>query len=451
MQHYQIAIVGFGKAGKTLGAKLATQGKKVALIEEDSNMYGGTCINIGCIPSKSLVKSANLAPNPSSWEEKQKYYRQAIVEKRELVKKLRQKNYDKLKKLENLTLYLGTASFIDERSLKIQGSEEIQISADKIFINTGAIPVIPPISGLEESRNALTSKELMELENLPKELAIIGGGFIALEFASMYASFGSKVTILQIGDTFLPREDRDLAQAIFESLQAQGIKFEFNLKFAKIQDLQDRTFIHCQRNGESLVFECDSLLIATGRKPNTAKLQCQNANLELDERGAIKVNDLLQSNIPHIYALGDVNGGMQFTYISLDDYRIIDSQFKDQAYTKSQRRQIPTSVFINPSYSRIGLNEEEARKAGYQIKIAKLPTASIPKAQVLQKTTGLLKAIINAENHEILGVMLFCEESHEMINLIKLAMDAGLKYEVLRDMIYTHPTMSEIFNELFDV
>lgn len=199
------------------------------------------------------------------------------------------------------------------------------------------------------------------------------------------------------------------------------------------------------------MFECDSLLIATGRKPNTEKLQCQNANLELDKKGAIKVNDLLQSNIPHIYALGDVNGGEQFTYISLDDYRIIHSQFKNQSYTKAQRLKIPTSVFINPSYSRIGLNQEEALKAGYEIKIAKLPAAAIPKAQVLQKTTGLLKVIINAKNHEILGAMLFCEESHEMINLIKLAMDAGLKYEILRDTIYTHPTMSESFNELLDV
>lgn len=451
MQHYQIAIIGFGKAGKTLAGKLAMQGRKIALIEEDSNMYGGTCINIGCIPSKSLVKSASHAPTSSSWEEKQEYYRQAIAEKKELTKKLRQKNYDKLKSLENLTLYLGTASFINQTTLKIQGSEETQISADQIFINTGAIPFIPPIAGLKESRNALTSKELMDLENLPKKLAIIGGGFIALEFASMYASFGSEVSILQTGDRFLPQEDRDLAQAIFESLQAQGIEFHFNLKFTNIQDLQEKTLIHCQCNQEALVFECDSLLIATGRKPNTEKLQCQNANLELDKKGAIKVNDLLQSNIPHIYALGDVNGGEQFTYISLDDYRIIHSQFKNQSYTKAQRLKIPTSVFINPSYSRIGLNQEEALKAGYEIKIAKLPAAAIPKAQVLQKTTGLLKVIINAKNHEILGAMLFCEESHEMINLIKLAMDAGLKYEILRDTIYTHPTMSESFNELLDV
>lgn len=175
MQHYQIAIIGFGKAGKTLAGKLAMQGRKIALIEEDSNMYGGTCINIGCIPSKSLVKSASHAPTSSSWEEKQEYYRQAIAEKKELTKKLRQKNYDKLKSLENLTLYLGTASFINQTTLKIQGSEETQISADQIFINTGAIPFIPPIAGLKESRNALTSKELMDLENLPKNLPLSAG------------------------------------------------------------------------------------------------------------------------------------------------------------------------------------------------------------------------------------------------------------------------------------
>lgn len=451
MQHYEIAIIGFGKGGKTLAAKLATQGKKVALIEKDEKMYGGTCINIGCIPSKSLVNSAHHTPTSSSWEEKQEYYRQAILQKRDLIKKLRQKNYDKLKSLENLTLYLGVASFINQTTLRIQGAEEVQISAEQIFINTGAVPLIPSIPGLKESRHMLTSSTLMDLEKLPKKLAIIGGGFIALEFASMYASFGSQVSILQIGDSFLPKEDRDIAQTIFESLQAQGIEFEFNVEFAKIEDTQDKTLIHCRRNNQAIAFECDAFLVATGRKPNTEELQCQYANLELDSKGAIKVNDHLQSNIPHIYALGDVNGGSQFTYVSLDDYRIIYSRFKGQSYTRSQRREIPTSVFIAPSYSRVGLNEEEARKAGYEIKVAKLPAAAIPKAQVLRKTTGLLKAIINAQNHDILGVMLFCEESHEMINLIKLAMDAGLKYETLRDTIYTHPTMSEIFNELFDV
>lgn len=297
----------------------------------------------------------------------------------------------------------------------------------------------------------LTSSEIMDLENLPKKLAIIGGGFIALEFASMYAHFGSQVTIIQIGDTFLPKEDRDLANSIFNSLQTQGIEFQFNVEFTKIEDMQDKTLIHCRRDNQAIAFECDAFLVATGRKPNTEKLQCQNANLELDKRGAIKVNDLLQSNIPHIYALGDVNGGMQFTYISLDDYRIIRSQLENQTYTRANRKEIPTSVFINPSYSRIGLNEEEARKAGYEIKISKILASAIPKAQVLQKTTGLLKVIINAQNHHILGAMLFCEESYEMINLIKLAMDAGLKYETLRDTIYTHPTMTEVFNELFDI
>ncbi|MED65801.1 pyridine nucleotide-disulfide oxidoreductase, partial [Campylobacter jejuni] len=182
MKHYEVIIIGFGKGGKTLAAKLAMLGKKVALIEEDENMYGGTCINVGCIPSKSLVKNSLCADKNANWEIKQNFYYNAILEEKQLSAMLRQKNYDKLNALENITLYLGKASFINEKTLLIQGEKEVQISADRIYINTGSIPIIPDIKGLDQSKNVLTSKELMAQENLPKHLVIIGGGYIALEF-----------------------------------------------------------------------------------------------------------------------------------------------------------------------------------------------------------------------------------------------------------------------------
>lgn len=450
--NYEIVIIGFGKGGKTLAAKLAAQGKKIALIEEDEKMYGGTCINVGCIPSKSLVKSSLLAQKEVSWNEKQEFYRKAILEEKELTAKLRQKNYEKLKSFENINLYLGKASFVDEKTIKIQGKEEITLNADTIFINTGAKAFIPEeLQSIKNNARVFTSKELMSLEKLPQKLLIIGGGHIALEFASMYSAFGSKVVVVQRGEQFLPDEDKDLAECIFESLKSKGIDFQFKMKFEKIEESGDKSILYFQKENQSFSFECDAVLIATGRTPNTQNLHCEKAGIDLDKKGAVIVNEKLQTNKNHIYALGDVNGGLQFTYISLDDFRVVYAQMNQKNYTTSQRKNIPFSTFISPCYSKVGLNETKALAQGYEIKIAKLPAMAIPKAQVLQKTQGLLKIIINAKNDEILGAMLFCEESYEMINLIKLAMDCGVKYQILRDQIYTHPTMSESFNDLFDI
>ncbi|HEG6276816.1 TPA: FAD-dependent oxidoreductase [Campylobacter jejuni] len=451
MKHYEVIIIGFGKGGKTLAAKLAMLGKKVALIEEDENMYGGTCINVGCIPSKSLVKNSLCADKNANWEIKQNFYYNAILEEKQLSAMLRQKNYDKLNALENITLYLGKASFINEKTLLIQGEKEVQISADRIYINTGSIPIIPDIKGLDQSKNVLTSKELMAQENLPKHLVIIGGGYIALEFACIYANFGSKVTLLQRNDTFLGKEDKDFADLIFQNLENKQIDIRLGVQFKEIKDFDQKSIVFFTQDHQDFEIECDMILLATGRKANTLGLSCDKAGIQLDKRGFIIVDDTLKTNKDSFYALGDVNGGLQFTYVSLDDYRIAYAPFRQQNYTKSKRKVIPYSVFIDPPFSRVGLNEKESIDAGYRIKVVKLPVVAIPKAQVLKKTYGLLKAIINEENDEILGAMLFCEESHEMINIVKLAMDTNLKYQVLRDQIYTHPTMSESFNDLFDI
>lgn len=326
------------------------------------------------------------------------------------------------------------------------------MNADTIFINTGAKAFIPEeFQSIKNNARVFTSKELMSLEKLPQKLLIIGGGHIALEFASMYSAFGSKVVVVQRGEQFLPDEDKDLAECIFESLKSKGIDFQFKMKFEKIEESGDKSILYFQKENQSFSFECDAVLIATGRTPNTQNLHCEKAGIDLDKKGAVIVNEKLQTNKKHIYALGDVNGGLQFTYISLDDFRVVYAQMNQKNYTTSQRKNIPFSTFISPCYSKVGLNETKALAQGYEIKIAKLPAMAIPKAQVLQKTQGLLKIIINAKNDEILGAMLFCEESYEMINLIKLAMDCGVKYQILRDQIYTHPTMSESFNDLFDV
>lgn len=454
MKHYDAVIIGFGKGGKTLAGSLAGMGKKVAMIEKSDKMYGGTCINVGCIPTKSLVNSAkaSVIQKPGSYDEKNRLYWEAVEEKRRLTGMLRKKNFDKLNDLDNVTVYNGLGSFVSANRVKIETAEEtFEVEGDQIFINTGSVSVIPPIKGIEGNPYVYTSDSLMELDVLPKRLAIIGGGYIGLEYASMYTDFGAEVTVYQIEDKLIPREDRDIAEAIQKAFEDKGVRFEMNVQTEEIENAGDEAVVHYKKDGTALSAGADAVLIATGRKPNTDGLNLEAAGVEKTPRGAVKVDEKLRTSAPNIWAMGDVAGGLQFTYVSLDDFRIVKDQLAGSGKRASNDRTVPYSVFIDPPFSRVGLNEEEAAAQGYHVKIAKLPAAAIPKAQVLRKPVGLLKAVIDADTNKILGAMLFCEESYEMINIVKLAMDAGLDYTVLRDQIFTHPTMSEALNDLFAV
>lgn len=452
MKKVDAAIIGFGKGGKTLAGALAAAGKQVAIMERSDQMYGGTCINVGCIPTKSLVHSAAASEaQGGTFEEKSARYAAAIAEKRRLTGMLRKKNFDKLNDLPNVDVIHGTTSFIGPHTLSVQTANgEEKIEAEQIFINTGARPFVPPISGLKESAHMVLSESLMELDTLPEKLVIIGGGYIGMEFASIYANFGSTVTVIQDGPVFLPREDEEIAREVLKSLADRGIQVLLSAQVASVQDRADRAVLSVQTEAGAEELEADAILVATGRRPNLEDLHPEAAGVELTPRGAIQTDPFLRTSVPHIWAMGDVAGGLQFTYISLDDFRIVKSQLLGNGSRSTENRgAVPYSVFLDPPFSRVGLSEKEAREQGYDVKIVKLPVAAIPKAQVLRKTTGLLKAVIDAKTNQILGAHLFCEESHEMINLIKLAIDAKLPYPVLRDSIYTHPTMSESLNDLF--
>ena len=454
MKKYDAVIIGFGKGGKTLAGTLAAGGKKTALIERDHKMYGGTCINVGCIPSKSFVTSAAFSAKlDSSFEEKAKLYKEAVAKKTKLTDALRDKNYHKVADLENADVYNGEASFVDDRHVKVVLQDEtIELEADQIFINTGASPFIPPIEGLTDSSRVYISETMLSLEDLPRQLVIIGGGYIGMEFASIYRNFGSDVTVIQDGDVFLPREDRDIADAVFASLKERGVEVLLSTKINSVHDKDTQTAVSVETPDGPKEILADAVLVATGRRPNVKDLNLEAAGVVLTPRNAVKTDEFLQTTAPGIYAMGDVVGGLQFTYISLDDFRIVKSQILgDKKRNINNRGAVPYSVFLDPPFSRTGLSETEAIQQGYDVKIAKLPAAAIPKANVLGQTTGLLKAVIDAKTNEILGAHLFCAESHEMINLIKIAMDAHLSYTVLRDTIYTHPTMSEAFNDLFNI
>lgn len=434
-------IIGFGKGSKTLAKFLGQQGEEVLLVEKSPKMYGGTCINIACLPSKRLILEAGVGSD----------FSEAVAGKNEMTALLREKNYQMLAQEETVTVLDGAAHFIGEKEIEVTGPAGKQIfQGDRIFINTGASPVLPPVPGLKESKKRLDSTQAMDLNDLPKELLILGAGYIGLEFAAMFANFGSQVTVLDHSPEFLPREDDDIRAAVKADLEAVGVKFILGADVDKVSDEADKVVAHYQLGGEKMQLSADKILVAAGRRANTADLNLAAAGIETDDRGNIKVDDHLRTSADQVWALGDVKGGPQFTYVSLDDFRIVKDQLFGEGKRKVSDRQIlPTSVFITPPLSAVGLNEKAAQKAGISYQLFKLPVAAIPKAKVAKDSRGFFKALVDPASGQILGASLYGLESHELINQITLAMQAKLPYSFLRDQIYTHPTMSEAFNDLF--
>lgn len=455
MNAFDVIIIGFGKGGKTLAAEFAKRGQKVAIIERSDKMYGGTCINIGCIPTKTLVHQAKMASalKDATFEERSEFYRNAVSVKESVTSTLRNKNYHNLADNPNVTVYTGIGSFVSADVVAVRtATEKIRLTSKQIIINTGAETVIPPIEGVAGNPFVYTSTSIMELADLPRRLVIIGGGYIGLEFASMYASFGSQVTVLESYPELIAREDRDIAASVKETLEKKGIVFRMNAKVQSVNRVEDKaivTFADSQTN-EVFVLEADAVLLATGRRPNTKDLNLEVAGVEVDVRGAIIVDEYLKTTNPNIRAVGDVKGGLQFTYISLDDYRIVrEDLFGDKERRTGDRNPVSYSVFIDPPLSRIGLNEEEARRQNRDIIVKKLPVMAIPRAKTLGETDGLLKAIIDKNTGKILGCVLFAPDSGEVINTVAVAMKTGQDYTFLRDFIFTHPSMSEALNDLF--
>ncbi len=441
MNQYDLIVVGFGKAGKTLAKFAAQQGKRVAVIEKSAEMYGGTCINIGCIPSKVLVHDGIEAAS----------FNDAMQRKRDVVNALNSKNYHNLADEETVDVINMTASFKSAHAIDLlnaQGEAVQTIEGKNIVINTGAKSVIPNIKGIDTSQRVYDSKAIMDLTQQPKRLVIVGGGYIALEFASIFANFGTTVTVLERSDQILKREDAVIAQQVTEDLTQKGIQFIYNAETEAIEDEADVTKVVTNQG----TFEADAILVATGRKPNTEGLNLEAAGVQLGQRGEIIVNDKLQTSVDHIYAVGDVHGGLQFTYISLDDFRIVKSQlFGDSKRTLAQRGVVPYTMFIDPPMARVGMTATEAREKGYDILENQVAVNTMPRHKINNDTRGLFKAVVDAKSGQVLGATLYGQQSEELINIVKLAIDQQLPYAVLRDNIYTHPTMAESFNDLFNV
>jgi probable pyridine nucleotide-disulfide oxidoreductase len=450
--HVDGAVIGFGKGGKTLAVFLANQGMQTALIEQSQEMYGGTCINIACIPSKALALAAEagMGRHFTTFEEQAAYYQEALYTKGQLTSFLRQKNYANVNNNPHAQVIDGKVSFLSphEMHVKLSSSDEdLLVYAENIFINTGTFPAMSPIAGLTESKRVYNSTSLMELQSLPRELVVIGSGHVGLEFASIYTGFGSRVTVIARSGALLPGYDREIAELVQHTMEQRGIQFRFHSTVQQVQDRDKHTSVTFS---DGVEIATDAILLAVGRTPVTKDLALEKAGVAMDERGFIKVDEFLRTTTPNIWALGDVNGGPQFTYISLDDFHIVRDQFGDgKQHSRLDRRNVPSSLFIEPTLSHAGLTTEEAQAQGYEVKVAKLPAAGIPRAQQLQQTDGLLKAVVDAQTGHILGCTLFCADSSEVINTVSMAMNAGLDYTVLRDTIFTHPSMSEALNDLF--
>lgn len=382
-------------------------------------------------------------------------YKQAIGRKNRLTSFLRNNNYERLSKRPNVTVYTGEGSFVSANIIKVALPEgDIELQGKEIFINTGSTPIIPAIDGIKESQKVYTSTTLLDLNVLPQRLIIVGGGYIGLEFASMYAEFGSKVTLLEGGNRFMPRNDQDIANSVKEVLEKKGIEIHLNARAQSIHDTNDGVTLTYSdvSDGTPYFVDGDAILIATGRKPMIEGLNLQAAGIGVDAHGAIVVNDQLRTTVPHVWAMGDVKGGAQFTYLSLDDFRIIrDQLFGDKKRDIGDRDPVPYAVFIDPPLAHIGLTEEEALKRGYSFKVSRLPATSVVRSRTLKQTDGMLKAIVNDHSGKIMGCTLFCAEAPEIINIVAMAMKTGQHYTFLRDFIFTHPSMSEGLNELFDI
>lgn len=437
---YDIIIIGFGKAGKTLAGALGNDGRKVALIEKSSKMYGGTCINTACIPSKTLIEEAGRGAS----------FKDAMDRKIDVVNALNKKNYANLEDNENVDVYTKTARFKDNRTVEILDGENVQeeLTAETIVINTGAKSNIPGIEGMDTTKNIFDSEGIMELDHQPDSLVVLGAGYVSLEFISLFTKLGTKVTVIDRSEHVLIKEDKDIGTAVYDDMVEAGVEFVSGTETTKVSNDGDSVRVETD-NGE---FKADAMLVATGRIPNTDGLALDNAGVKLDDDGAVAVNDNLQTSVENIYAVGDVKGGMQFTYISLDDFRIVYDQLKgDGGRTIENRGAVPYTVFIDPPFSRVGMTASQAKKKGHEVAEGKVPVKEIPRHKVNNDARGVFKAVVDKDTDKVLGASLYGKSSEEIINIVKLAIDHDITATALKNNIYTHPTMAESFNNLFDV
>jgi len=454
-QQYDAIVIGAGQAGGPLATALARAGRKTALIEREH--VGGTCINEGCTPTKTMVASARVAYLARRAADYGIHTGAVTIDmarvrerKRAIVDSFRNGSQQRIEATPGVDLLFGEASFSGPKALEVRlnSGETRQLTADTIFINTGARPAVPTLPGLDDVP-FLNSTSIMELDRVPEHLLVLGGGYIGLEFGQMFRRFGSQVTIVQRGNQLLGREDDDVAEAVAAILSEDGVEILLESDALRVERAGDAITLVVRTRAGERTLRGSHLLVAAGRVPNTDRLNAGAAGVQLDRRGFMPVNERLETNVPGIYALGDVNGGPAFTHISYDDFRIIRTNLLEGGAATTTQRQVPYTAFIDPQLGRVGLSEQAARAEGRAIQVAKLPMTSVARALEIDETRGFIKAIVDADTKQILGCAVLGVEGGEVMAVLQVAMLGKLPYTALRDGVFAHPTLAEALNNLF--
>lgn len=454
-ERYDAIVIGAGQAGGPLATALAGAGYRTAIIERA--YVGGTCINYGCTPTKTMVASGRVAYLARRAADYGVRAGDITVDmnvvrarKRQIVQDFRSGSHNAITSAEGVELIMGEASFAGPKTVEIRlnGGGTRRLHAELIFINTGGSPAVPPVAGLD-GVDFLDSTRIMELAEVPAHLLVLGGGYIGVEFAQMFRRFGSEVTIIQRGDQLLAREDEDVAAAVADILREDGITLV--LESEARQAHQDDSGIHltvATPDGERTLTG-SHLLVAAGRKPNTASLNLAAAGIHTDRRGHVEVNARLETNAPGVYALGDVKGGPAFTHISYDDFRIVRNNLLASGNSTLRNRLVPYCVFMDPELGRVGLSETEARAQGYNVRVAKMPMSHVARALEMDEPRGLMKAVVDADTEQILGFAMLGVWAGEIMSLVQVAMLGQLPYTALKEAVFAHPTLAESLNNLF--
>lgn len=448
---YDAIVIGSGQAGAPLSFRLADIGWQVALIEKGH--LGGTCINTGCTPTKTMVHRAQVAyyaRHAARWGVRASGVSadlQAIVaQKNNVVHRFREGREKQVKRRANLHLHTGHAQFVDAHQIRVG---ETLLESEKIFINTGGVARIPLIPGLDAIQY-LTNENIMDLTVLPEHLIVLGGGYIGLEFGQMFGRFGSRVTVIHNGEQIVSHEDPEVAAELQRVLEAEGLTFMLHARATRVEQERETIVVSVDRASGPTVVSGSHLLIAIGRRANTDGLGLEKAGIETSPSGFIKVNDRLETNVPGIWALGDVNGGPAFTHISYNDFQIVDANLTQGKKLTTANRLIPYSVFTDPQLGGVGMTEKEARAKGYKMKIGKIPMSYVARAIERDETAGLMKIIVDAANDKILGATVLSTDGGELIHVLYILMLANLPYTLLKGAVYIHPTLVEGFFSLME-
>jgi pyruvate/2-oxoglutarate dehydrogenase complex dihydrolipoamide dehydrogenase (E3) component len=452
-EHVQNLIIGSGVAGKLLGWTLAGQGQKTVVVERA--MVGGSCPNVACLPSKNVIQSAkavSLVDPVRGLGVVTGHVRvdMAAVARRKwkMVNALVEAHLTHFRE-SGAELVMGearfTASKTVEVSLNLGGT--LQLTGDRIFINVGTRARIPDVPGLANS-SPMTHVEALNLERLPEHLVIIGGGYVGLEFAQAMRRFGSRVTIVHHGHRLLEKEDADVAAGLLELMQDEGIEVLLDSEVQRVTGRSGEAVTILVRAGEEeRSLQGTDILVAAGRTPNTDRLGLEQAGIEVDSRGYIRVNERLQTTAPDVWATGESAGSLHFTHVGEDDFRVVLDNLNGGSRT-TRGRVIPYVLFTDPELAHVGLNETEAKARGVSYRFVKMPMARVFRAQTLSETRGYVKALIG-DDDRILGFTAFGVEGSEMMAVVQTAMLGRLSYTVLRDAIFTHPTSAEGLIGLF--